>query len=84
MTQTLAGPAAAGKWTGIQNCIGNLGGVVSPALTGWLVTQTGSFTLAFALSAGVLVLGVGAYVFLIDRIVPLDWPVRSTPISVNP
>lgn len=74
VTQTLAGPAAAGKWTGIQNCIGNLGGVVSPALTGWLVTETGSFTLAFAFSSGVLVLGVGAYIFLVGRVAPLEWP----------
>ncbi len=76
VTQTLAGPAAAGKWTGIQNCIGNLGGVVSPALTGWLVMRTGSFTLAFACSSIVLVIGVGAYVFLVGRIAPLDWPVK--------
>jgi MFS family permease len=85
VTQTLAGPAAAGKWTGIQNCIGNLGGVVSPALTGWLVTQTGSFTLAFACSSIVLVIGVGAYVFLVGRIAPLEWPVKSNvgPNSLN-
>jgi MFS family permease len=84
VTQTLAGPSAAGKWTGIQNCIGNLGGVVSPALTGWLVTQTGSFTLAFAIAAGVLVLGVGAYVFLVGRIAPLDWPALPGSAPVNP
>ena len=48
ITQTLAGPLAAGRWTGIQNAIGNLGGVVSPLLTGWIVSETGSFSLAFA------------------------------------
>ena len=26
ITQTLAGPRAAGRWTGFQNCIGNLAG----------------------------------------------------------
>lgn len=83
VTQTLAGPAAAGKWTGIQNCIGNLGGVVSPALTGWLVSETKSFTLAFGISAGVLVLGVGAYVFLVGRIVPLEWSVRKHTMPAN-
>src|SRR4029077_474588 len=30
VTQTLAGPRAAGSWTGIQNAVGNLGGVLSP------------------------------------------------------
>jgi MFS family permease len=83
VTQTLAGPAAAGKWTGIQNCIGNLGGVVSPALTGWLVTETGSFTLAFAFSSGVLVLGVGAYIFLVGRVAPLEWPTTLTAAPVK-
>lgn len=76
VTQTLAGPAAAGKWTGIQNCIGNLGGVVSPALTGWLVTKNGSFNLAFALASAVLVGGVAAYIFMIGRVAPLDWTQR--------
>jgi len=84
LTQTLAGPMAAGKWTGIQNCIGNLGGVVSPALTGWLVTKTGSFTLAFGCSSAVLVLGVGAYLFLVGRVVPLEWSVVKTkPTPMN-
>lgn len=75
VTQTLAGPAAAGKWTGIQNCIGNLGGAVSSALTGWLVTKTGSFTFAFGLASGMLVLGVVAYLFMVGRVAPLNWPV---------
>ncbi|HEY1171211.1 MAG TPA: MFS transporter [Verrucomicrobiae bacterium] len=73
VTQTLAGPSAAGKWTGIQNCIGNMGGAVSPILTGWLVTETKSFAIAFAVSSAVLVVGVGAYLFMIGRIAPIDW-----------
>jgi MFS family permease len=34
ITQTLAGPLAAGRWSGVQNFIANLAGVVAPALTG--------------------------------------------------
>ena len=37
MTQTLAGPRAAGKWTGMQNGFGNLAGVAAPWLTGFIV-----------------------------------------------
>ena len=66
MTQTMAGPRAAGKWTGFQNGFGNLAGVAAPWLTGWVVQQTGQFYVAFlvaaimALSAAVLyVFGVG-------------------------
>jgi MFS family permease len=43
ITQTLAGPRAAGKWTGLQNGFGNLAGVAAPVLTGWIVQQTGQF-----------------------------------------
>ena len=64
--QTLAGPAGAGKWTGLQNCVGNIAGVVVGPLTGWIVDRTGHFGSAFTICAlaaalaGVLwVLGVG-------------------------
>jgi MFS family permease len=69
VTQTLAGTAAAGRWTGLQNCVGNLGGVVSPIVTGMIVTRTGSFTLAFTASAAMLLLGAVLYAVLLGRIV---------------
>lgn len=86
VTQTLAGPSAAGKWTGIQNCIGNLGGVVSPALTGWLVTETGSFTVAFGGASLMLLLGASAYLLLVGPLIPLKWSRISdvTPTSTPP
>ena len=37
ITQTLAGPYAAGRWTGLQNFVGNLAGVVAPAVTGFVL-----------------------------------------------
>jgi len=43
ITQTLAGPGRAGSWTGLQNAFGNMGGVVAPILTGWLVGRNGRF-----------------------------------------
>jgi MFS transporter, ACS family, D-galactonate transporter len=43
ITQTLAGPQAAGRWTGFQNFIGNLAGVAAPAITGFVVDRTGHF-----------------------------------------
>lgn len=85
VTQTLAGPAAAGKWTGIQNCIGNFGGVVSPAVTGWLVTKTGSFTTAFGCASLMLLLGASAYLLLVGPLIPLNWSEESkTPRSSPP
>ena len=41
--QTLAGPGAAGKWMGFQNCIGNVSGIVGPLITGGLVDRTGAY-----------------------------------------
>jgi MFS transporter, ACS family, D-galactonate transporter len=73
ITQTLAGRAAAGKWSGIQNAAGNLGGVVSPLLTGLIVSRTHSFLLAFACAAVALSVGAGAYLFLVGEVVPLTW-----------
>jgi sugar phosphate permease len=48
--QTLAGPQVAGKWSGLQNCVANLAGVVAPLITGIVVERTGHFFWAFAIS----------------------------------
>jgi MFS family permease len=79
VTQTLAGPEAAGSWTGIQNAVGNIGGVLSPLLTGLVVTRTGSYYLAFALASGVLALGAASYLILIGEIRPLKW--KEEPVT---
>ena len=47
ITQTLAGPRAAGKWCALQNGVGNLAGVTAPWFTGWVVGQTGHFSWRF-------------------------------------
>lgn len=73
VTQTLAGPLASGRWSGVKNAVGNLGGVASPALTGWIVEETGSYLWAFGVAAGVLFVGMFAYVLLVGRIAPLEW-----------
>jgi MFS family permease len=73
ITQTLAGPLAAGKWSGMQNAAGNLGGVASPLLTGLIVSRTHSFLLAFVCAVIALLVGAGAYLFLVGEIAPLAW-----------
>ncbi|WP_437230748.1 MFS transporter [Planctomicrobium sp. SH661] len=73
LTQTLAGPKAAGQWTGIQNAIGNIGGAISPALTGWLVRESGTYSSAFAAASLILVAGVLTYPFMIGEVAPLKW-----------
>lgn len=71
ITQTLAGPLAAGKWTGLQNGFANLAGVAAPLFTGWIVQVTGEFRLAFVLAAAIALAGAGFLVLGIGRIEPV-------------
>jgi MFS family permease len=73
VTQTIAGPGCAGKWTGMQNAFGNLAGIVAPWLTGYIVDHTKSFYLAFAAVAVVVLFGAFSYAFVIGRVEPEDW-----------
>ena len=68
ITQTLAGPRAAGKWTGFQNGVGNLAGVLAPALTGWIVDRTGEFYLAFVAAAAFALTAAALFVIGVGRI----------------
>jgi ACS family D-galactonate transporter-like MFS transporter len=57
---------------GMQNFGGNLGGILAPAVTGFIAHKTGSFAMALGLVGVVLVVGMLAYWFLIDDKVNLD------------
>jgi len=78
ITQTLAGPAASGKWTGLQNGFGNLAGVVAPHLTGLIVKQTHSFVLAFAAAAAAAAVGGFAFLLIVGKVEPIQWRARPT------
>ena len=71
--QTLAGPRAAGKWIGFQNCMGNLAGIVAPIITGFVVDATGNFTSAFIIASLVGLGGVVAWGLVIRKVAPLEW-----------
>ncbi len=73
ITQTLAGPWAAGKWTGLQNCIGNIPGIVAPWFTGWVVKETGQFYWAFVAATCFLVIGTVCFLWIVPRVAPVDW-----------
>jgi MFS family permease len=66
LTQTLAGPQAAGRWTGLQNACGNLAGILSPILTGWIVNKTGAYALAFVAAGLACLLGASSFRFLVS------------------
>jgi len=73
ITQTLAGPQAAGRWTGFQNFVGNLAGVVAPALTGFVLQRTGHFYWAFAILVAVSFLGGLSWMFLVGPVEQVVW-----------
>ena len=73
ITQTLAGPLAAGRWTGLQNFVGNLAGWVAPALTGILVDKTGSFRWAFFITASFAWLGAVSWGWVVGPVEQCDW-----------
>jgi len=77
ITQTLAGPSAAGRWTGIENFVGNLGGAVAPALTGFVLGRTGHYFWAFVITAVVSLLGALSWALWIGRIEPVVWASQS-------
>ena len=71
--QIIAGPKASGSWVGIQNAVGNIAGLIAPAVTGILVDQTGRFDVAFAVVAAVNVFGLFGWLLILGKIAPIDW-----------
>jgi MFS family permease len=80
--QCLAGPHMVGRWTGLQNFVGNLGGAVSPLLTGFLLDRTGSFHIPFFITAVVAWVGALSWTLIVGPIEPVDWDgvARRVPI----
>jgi nitrate/nitrite transporter NarK len=76
ITQTLAGPQAAGKWTGLQNFLGNLAGWIAPVVTGLIVDKTGRFFWAFIIAAVTALLGSLSWIFIVGAIRQVDWSIR--------
>jgi len=73
IAQILAGPQATGRWVGIQNSLGNLAGIVAPALTGLIIERTGHFTAAFMLAAAVSLLGLVGWIAMLPKLAELPW-----------
>lgn len=83
ITQTLAGPKAAGRWTGFQNFAGNLSGVVAPALTGFVLERTGHFYWAFVIVTIVALGGTASWVFVIGPVEQVIWDRKLRPGAVS-
>jgi MFS transporter, ACS family, D-galactonate transporter len=79
--QTLAGARVAGRWIGMQNCLGNFSGVIGPALTGFLIDKTHHFGAAFAVAACVALMGAFAWVVGVRRLEQVHWDGGPRPFA---
>jgi ACS family D-galactonate transporter-like MFS transporter len=77
ITQTLAGPHGAGRWTGFQNLVGNLAGVAAPAITGFVVGRTGHFYWAFVILTLVAFAGTASFIFVVGPVEQVVWRASS-------
>ncbi len=73
VTQTLAGPLAAGRWAGFQNFLGNFAGWIAPFLTGYILDRTGKFEWAFFITAAMSWVGALSWAFIVGPVEPVDW-----------
>ena len=69
----------AGTVSGTMNMLGNLAGVVSPALIGYILKHTGNWNLTFYISAGIYVMGIACWLGL-DPVTPLE----AKEVTVSP
>jgi MFS family permease len=71
IVQSCAPPDEVGVWTGMENFIGNLAGVIAPIATGILIAWRGSYLPGFALAAVVLLIGLLAFWLIVGELKPL-------------
>ena len=82
ITQTLAGPRASGRWTGLQCAFGNTSGALASAVTGFILDRTGHFFWAFAVAAAFCITGVLSWLFLVSPVEPVVWA-RQSPVDLG-
>jgi MFS transporter, ACS family, D-galactonate transporter len=73
VTQTLAGPVMAGRWSSLQNGVANLSGIVASVLTGLIIQRFGTARLAFTVTGVVALIGGLSWGLLVRRVEPVDW-----------
>jgi ACS family D-galactonate transporter-like MFS transporter len=54
--------------TSIQNLFGNIGGLLAPIVTGYMVNATGSFVGSLVVAGGMALFGAISYVFILGNL----------------
>jgi MFS transporter, ACS family, D-galactonate transporter len=73
ITQTLAGPQASGRWTGLQCAFANTSGALSSALTGFILDKTSHIFWAATIASALCGVGVLSWLFIVRRVEPVVW-----------
>ncbi len=73
MIQTLAGPRAAGRWTSLQNGVGNLAGIAAAWFTGFVVQTTGRFYLGFVTASAIALFGAALWWITVRQVKEIEW-----------
>ena len=73
VAQILAGPQAAGRWTGLVNTVSTAAGALVSAVTGYLLGRTGYFFWPFAVTAAIGWTGALCWRFAVGRVQPVAW-----------
>lgn len=70
----IAPPGSVGRVGGILNFSNQLSGIAAPVITGYLVYARHAFTAAFVVAGAYLIIGIGAYCFLLRDVsrIPAD------------
>lgn len=82
ISQMLAGPRMVGRWIGVQNFVGNLGGAIAPILTGFILGKTGSFYWPFLITAVVAWIGGVSWWFIVGPLDQVDWEKTRVTLSI--
>jgi MFS family permease len=82
LAQTLSGPEAAGRWTALQNCVGNFAGIAAAWITGVVLNYTHSFVMAFVVCCGMMMLSLIGYWFIIGNETRVRWASEQAPAGI--
>ncbi|MFJ9130288.1 MFS transporter [Streptomyces sp. NPDC102340] len=77
----IAPTGAVGTVSSIMNCIGQVGAIVAPMITGFTVDATGSFAPAFIAAGVVLVVGIISFAYVLGSLDQIKLPSQPTPAT---
>ncbi|GGE29365.1 MFS transporter [Marinithermofilum abyssi] len=62
---------------GLQNCVSNIGGILGPIVTGFLVSATHSFIPALLVSGAATLIGALTYLFWLGKVEPIQLETKT-------